>query len=141
MFKRGVACQNICMSLPSILVERKDVGFERCLMIQCCPFYGLEFSLMWVGKITSYKHVCHCWCVSIHFSTSSKCIQPSCREDMHETWWKSSGMNKLGTIVILDHAPCKDFGSRPEFLPLQKPKTKGTINSVLLSSFVVIEFC
>jgi hypothetical protein len=24
---------------------------------------------------------------------------------------------------------------------LQKPKTKGTINSVLLSSFVVIEFC
>jgi hypothetical protein len=60
---------------------------------------------------------------------------------MCEAWWKSSKINKPNIAIILDHALTKDFGSRPKSLPFQKPTTKGTINSILFSSFFVIEFC
>ncbi len=106
-----------------------------------CPFCGLGFAPMWVGKMTSCKHVYIIVGVNIHFNILFKCIQPSCKEDMHEAWWKSLEINKPSTIVILDHILPKDFGSRPKFLPFHKPTTKGRTNSILLSSFVVIEFC
>jgi hypothetical protein len=60
---------------------------------------------------------------------------------MHEVWWKSSEINKPNTLVILDHALPKDFGSRPKFLPFHTPIVKSTTNSILFSNFVVIEFC
>jgi hypothetical protein len=45
MFYRGVDCQNICMPLLPILVERNDVGFEKYLMVGIVHFVGLDLHL------------------------------------------------------------------------------------------------
>lgn len=65
---------NSVVALPSHLVQVNDLGFKECLMIKCCPYYGLGFSPLWSRTIASCKHLYHCWCVDIHFCTSSKCI-------------------------------------------------------------------
>jgi hypothetical protein len=45
MFQRGVDCQSICIPLPPILVERNDVGFEKCFMVSVVHFVGLDLHL------------------------------------------------------------------------------------------------
>ncbi len=70
-FERGILghqSDNV-MPLPSHFVECNDVGFKECFLIDQCPYCGLGFLLMWVGKIASCKHIYHYWCV-VHFNTS-----------------------------------------------------------------------
>jgi hypothetical protein len=45
MFQRGVDCQSICIPLLPILVERNDVGFEKCFMVSVVHFVGLDLHL------------------------------------------------------------------------------------------------
>jgi hypothetical protein len=84
--------------LVSNLVNK--LGLEESLLIRLCPFFGLGFAPLWVHKITSYKHVYHCWCVDVHFSTSTKCIETGCAKDMQEAWWNSTRIKKLGNATI-----------------------------------------
>jgi len=74
--------------LPTNLVEKNDVGFQECLMVERCPCCGLGFTPMWVGKLASCKHFYHCWCAAVHFSYFSKCIKEGCEVKMHEMWWR-----------------------------------------------------
>ncbi len=81
-FQRSLFCQDLIATLFSNLVNK--LGFEEPLLIGLCPFCGLGFTPLWVGKIISCKHVYHCWCVDLCFSNSTKWIQIGCVEDMHE---------------------------------------------------------
>jgi hypothetical protein len=74
------------MALPSHLVEVNNLGFKKCLMIECCPYYGLGFSLMWLRTIASCKHLYHYWCADMYFNASSKCIHLGYEEEMHKAW-------------------------------------------------------
>jgi len=69
---KGLSRQNLVATLPSSLVNK--LGFEEPLSIGLCVFCGLGFAPLWIGKITYCKHVYHCWCAYLHFSTSTKCI-------------------------------------------------------------------
>jgi hypothetical protein len=42
------------------MLEKNEMGFQKCLLIECCPLYGIEFTLVWVSKIIYNKHVYHC---------------------------------------------------------------------------------
>ncbi len=86
------------------LIEVNDLGFKKCLMIECCPYCELGFSPMWSRTIASCKHLYHCWCVDIHFNTLSKCIHLSCEEEMHEVWWDSFVIMKPNIIVMFEHS-------------------------------------
>ncbi len=57
-FQKNLSCQNLVAALPSNLADK--LGFEKSLLIGLCPFYGLGFAPLQVGKITFYKHVYHC---------------------------------------------------------------------------------
>jgi hypothetical protein len=87
----------VCHLLTN-LVEKNDIGFQECLTVERCPHCGLRFTLMWVGKLASCKHFYHCWCVTIHFSSFSKCIKVGCEEKMHEMWWR--GGCKVGWLTF-----------------------------------------
>jgi hypothetical protein len=42
------------MLLPTNLVEKNDVGFQECFMVECCPYYGLRFAPMCANKLASF---------------------------------------------------------------------------------------
>jgi hypothetical protein len=50
------------MPLPTSCVECNEIGFQECFIIEQCPFYGLGFSHVWLGKLASCKHLYHYWC-------------------------------------------------------------------------------
>jgi hypothetical protein len=102
-FQRGLSCQNLVAALLSNLVNK--LGFEEFLLIGLCPFCGLGFAPLWASKITSYKHVYHCWCADLHFNISTKCIQARCAKDMHEAWWHSTRIKKPRSATISDSWP------------------------------------
>jgi hypothetical protein len=84
--------------LPTNLVEKNDVGSQECFMVECCPYCGLGFTPMWVGKLAFCKHVYHCWCATVHLNSFSKCIKVGCEEKMHEMWWR--GGCKVGWLIF-----------------------------------------
>jgi hypothetical protein len=62
-FWKRLSYQNLVATLLSNLVNK--LRFEKPLLIGLCPFCGLGFTPLWVGKITSCKHVFHCrWAYS-----------------------------------------------------------------------------
>ncbi len=79
--------------------------------------------------ITSYKHVYHCWCVDLHFSTSTKCIQVGCADNMHEAWWHFEGIKKLRSAIISYYILVKNTTTRPRHQPSHTLSSKGTIFS------------
>jgi hypothetical protein len=73
-FQHGFGFQvSSVVALPLHFVEVRDLGFKECLMIERYPCCELGFSLMYSRMIVSCKYLYHCWCVNIHFNTSSKC--------------------------------------------------------------------
>jgi hypothetical protein len=94
-------------------------------MIERCPYYGLRFSPVWVGKLASCKHLYHCWCALLHFNISLKCIHPTCEEEMHESWWSCVGIAKPRTIMVVE--PILKT-SRPKLPRHFGPSPKGTIH-------------
>jgi hypothetical protein len=82
------------ISLPPNIIEGNNVKAQVCIWVEHCPFFRLVFEHLWVGQITSYKHVYHVWCAHAHFSLSIKCIDILCRQDMHERWWVATSIYK-----------------------------------------------
>lgn len=37
----GLGWRNVCLPLPTNLVEKNDVRFQECLMVERCPYCGL----------------------------------------------------------------------------------------------------
>lgn len=56
--QKGLSRQNIVATSPLSLVDK--LRFQEFLFIGLCPFCGLGFAPLWVGKITSCKHVYRC---------------------------------------------------------------------------------
>ncbi len=103
-------------------------------MVEHCPYYGLGFVPMWACTLASCKHFYHCWCVTIHFSSFSKCIKVGCEEEMHAMWWSFARIGKLGTFPISD-VGFKAFGSKRKFPQKVKffPRSKvSAINTSIL---------
>jgi len=48
------------MPLPTNLVEKNDVRFQECLMVEHCPYSRLGFAPMWACKLAYCKHLYHC---------------------------------------------------------------------------------
>jgi len=82
------------ISLPPNIIEGNNVKAQVCIWVEHCPFFRLVFEHLWVGQITSYKHVYHVWCAHAHFSLSIKCIDILCPQDMHERWWVATNIYK-----------------------------------------------
>jgi hypothetical protein len=59
---------------PSLLVEILDPIPRTWITIDKCAFCGLGFSLVWVARFGSCKHVYHEWCALYYFATSTKCV-------------------------------------------------------------------
>ncbi len=78
--------------LPPNIVEENNVDAQACLWVEHYPCCRLGFEPLWVGQITSYKHVYHVWCAHVHFSSSIKCIDNLCGEDMHERRWVATSI-------------------------------------------------
>ncbi len=93
-----------CIPLPSSDLESNE---PTCLWVEHCFFSGLGFKPLWVGQIAYCKHVYHNWCAFVHFNKSTKCIDVLCGEEMHEGWWNSLGIIKLGSGAMLE--PRKQF--------------------------------
>jgi len=71
----------------------------KCLIrIEPCPFCKKLFELNWDYKIASCKYAYHSWCVLSHFSTNTKCLKESCRQEMHLEWWALSTIKNPCTI-------------------------------------------
>jgi hypothetical protein len=73
--------------IPPSFVDLEDNNELTCQWVHNCPFGGLGFKLLWVGEITSCKHVYHGWCAFVHFNKSTKCIDILCGENMHKGQW------------------------------------------------------
>jgi hypothetical protein len=63
----------------------------------------------------------------LHFSTSTKCIQIGCAKDIHEAWWHSARIKKLGTAAISNCTLVKNTTTRPRHQPRHTISSKGTI--------------
>ncbi len=88
------------MPLFSSIVEHNEIGFQKCFMIEQCPFCGLGFSHVWVGRLVFYKHLYHYCCAITHFNISSKCIRRNCEEELHNAWWSYIKITKPEMIVV-----------------------------------------
>jgi hypothetical protein len=81
--------------IPPQLATTIDASdFQFYLWVGGCSFCGLSFELVWVGKLASCKYLYHPWCAIVHFSTSTKCGDPLCAKEMHNSWWLCSGIKK-----------------------------------------------
>ncbi len=97
--QRGLVT-SACIPLPFVDLEISNE--PSCLWVENYPYCGLGFKLLWVGQIASCKHVYHGWWAFVHFSKFAKCIDDLCGEEMHEGWWISIGIIKLGTRTTLE---------------------------------------
>ncbi len=58
---------------------------------------------MWVVWFALCRHVYHDWCVVYHFGTSIKCVQQGCEEEMHKSWWISTGLKKPNLSAPIEY--------------------------------------
>ncbi len=72
---------------PSPLVENLDIVPKSWIIVKKCAYCGLRFSLVWVARFASCKHVYHEWCALYYFATSIKCVHQGCGEEMDDSWW------------------------------------------------------
>ncbi len=108
------------MPLPSPLVEHDDLRFNDFFTIGCCPFCGLGFAHMWVGKLASCKHMYRSWCVVMHYSSLLKCIHLGCEEEMNDVW--------SSFVKII----------RPDILVVLKPKLKAPRPKLVPKHYTII---
>jgi hypothetical protein len=96
---RGGDTRRSLVPQPSLLVESFDPVPKTCTIIEKCAFFGLGFSLVWVARFASCKHVYHEWCALYYFAISIKCVQQGCGEEMHDLWWISVGFKNLPAFI------------------------------------------
>jgi hypothetical protein len=99
MFQNGLLKSSLNIFIPFQLATTIDASdFQSYLWVSGCSFCGLYFEPIWVGKLASCKQLYHPWCAIVHFSTSTKCVNPLCAKEMHDSWWLCSGIKELGPI-------------------------------------------
>jgi hypothetical protein len=45
----------------------------------------------------------HSWCALSHFSTSTKCLQEGCGQEMHPLWWAQVGKKSWALLEKRDY--------------------------------------
>ena len=89
---------------PSIYRNYNSANVDILVVeIGVCPFCLCGFDPVWDCCLVSCRHAYHSWCAVTHFSTSTKCIDTKCGQDVHDDWWVSVGVTKplIGTDGVL----------------------------------------
>ncbi len=67
----------------------------------------------------------------VHFSTSTKCVDPLCVEEMHDSWWLYSGIRK----PRLDNM---EIGGQNCIVIYEMASNLGALNSYQLLHFQLV---
>lgn len=89
---------------PSIYLDYNSANIDiHVVEIGVCPFCLCGFEPVWDCCLVSCRHAYHSWCAVTHFSTSPKCVEINCGQDVHDDWWVSAGVAKpqLGKDGVL----------------------------------------
>jgi hypothetical protein len=130
--QRGLPKSSLSIPLPSQLTTTIDAcDLQSCIWVGGCSFCGLSFEPIRAGTLASCKHLYHPWCAMVHFSTSTKCVDPLCVKEMHDSCWLCNGISKPG----LDNM---EIGGQKCTAIYEVASNPGALNSYQLLHFQLV---